>query len=118
LLPVLNRRTGTGNWQNNDAINGQDSDPDSNTGPGVIEGPVVISFSDQLPFFYDDQEFLPFIGPPVPGQPTDPFSDPILFSSSVLWGSFDGTTDAPFIYPVYGDITIADLEQFVAGGGN
>jgi hypothetical protein len=115
LIPALTARTSTTNWINNDAINGYDGQTDG--GPGVIQGPVKIAFSDQLPYF-TDVPFTIFFGPPVPGLPTDPFVDPILFTSSVIWGSFDGTTDAPFIYPVYGDITIEDLRQSTAGGGN
>jgi hypothetical protein len=118
LFPVLTSRTSTTGWQNNDAINGVDQETDG--GPGVIEGPVIIELTDQLPFFtspfFGGGGFLTggsYISTPR-GEPGLPFG----WSTSVIWGSFDGTTDAPIIYPLHGDITIEDLRQFIAGGGN
>jgi hypothetical protein len=112
LIPGLIARTDTANWQNNDAINGFDGQTDG--GPGVIEGPVQITFTDQLPFFSNEPFFFSsFLSTPRP-EPGLPFG----WTTSALWGSFDGTTAEPFIYPVYGNITINDLRQFSAGGGN
>lgn len=111
FFPALLSRTGTGNWENNDAINGQDQEVDG--GPGVIQGPVVISFTDQLPFFFNSTGniFLPGGGGPVvPGDQTH--------IQTVIWGSFDETTVFPIIYPQYGSITLQDLRQSAAGGGN
>jgi hypothetical protein len=98
--PVLNERTGTGNWVDNDAINGSDETALSH-GPGVISPSVRISFSDQLPYFENDtgSEFL---------------DEDTAFNSGV-WGSFDGTTNAPVIYPVYRNISIQQLRGEILG---
>jgi hypothetical protein len=39
------------------------------------------------------------------------------FQSSI-WASFDGTTNAPAIYPAYGNLSLDDLRSFFLGGGN
>lgn len=111
FFPVLLARSGTANWQNNDAINGNDLEVDG--GPGVIQGPIAIRFTDQLPFFFNSTGniFLPGGGSPV--QPSDE-----THVQSVIWGSFDETTTFPIIYPQYGSISLQDLRRAAAGGGN
>lgn len=89
LVPVLTRRTGTAGWQNNDAINGQDVEVDG--GPGVITPPIQISFSSELPYFSNQTPF---------------FLDEATAFRSFVWGSFDGSTNAPIIYPSHGEVTI------------
>jgi len=95
-IPNLSTRTDTTGWQNNDPINGF-----SNLGgPGVIVPQVRITFTDVLPFLVNFQpNFLDDSG------------------SSFIWGSFDGTTNAPIIYPNYLGITVQDLQNAVLGIG-
>lgn len=76
-------RTGTSNWVNNGAP--------SQSGPGVIQPPVVIAF-DRL-------------GPSL-GQGGFGFIENSLFG---FWGSYDGTTNAPIVYPIP---TIANSTEF------
>lgn len=100
FAPNLIRRTSTASWINNDAINGNALQG----GPGVIPPRVEIYFTDILPFFVNSAPGF-FLGEP--------------FGGSILWGSFDGTTNAPIIYPAYGDITVSDLRNQALGrGGN
>lgn len=75
-------RTTTANWINNDLLT-----PTSvQGGPGIIQGPITITFNKIFPLFENttpnfDTEFEAFRG----------------FS----WASFDGTTNAPIVYPEY-----------------
>ena len=56
-------------------------------GPGTIESPTLISFNK--------------VGPILENQRLDPlrFLDEATAFSLLIWGSFDGTTNAPVIYP-------------------
>ena len=96
--PVLTWRTDTAGWQNNDAINGQAV----NGGPGVIvpaggtNTSVRISFTDQLPYV-------------INRSPVFITESPYSAGWGGYWGSFDGTTNAPMVYPDYGGIKIGDL---------
>jgi len=95
-VPVTFLRSGTGGWQNNDAINGV-----SNLGgPGVIQPQVQIFFSDLLPFFLNSD----------PG-----FLDEQTGSGSFVWSSFDGTTNPPAIYPAFGNLTWGQLQGRALG---
>jgi len=99
-VPVLWRRTDTAGWANNDAINGQAA----LDGPGVIQPQVVITFSKVGPYFFDQAP--PFVDGPAVSQD--------LFT---VWGSFDGTTNNPIIYPI--GTSIYDYEnQVLTGGGS
>jgi len=74
-------RTGTTNWVNNGALNG----PPSSPGPGVIQGPVRIVFN----------KF---------GNVWESASDNVSEIAAsqqvpVYWGIFDGSTNAPVIFP-------------------
>jgi hypothetical protein len=109
FFPFLVSRSPTDNWQNNDSINGIDVEVDG--GPGVIQPPVRIRFTDQLPFFFNTTQFL--IGQPI----ANPSNTNITHIQSVIWGSFDETA-TPIIYPQYGSITLQDLRRFAVGGGN
>lgn len=77
--PVLFAGTGTSNWVNNGT---------PNSGPGVIQPPVVIAFDE--------------LGPSLEHAATSNYSDPANFFAALLpsWGSFDGTTNAPIMYPI------------------
>jgi hypothetical protein len=94
--PILALRTDTTDWVNNDAINGQITQG----GPGVIPPQVVISFSDQLPYFENQ---------------SPSFLDELSAFRSEIWGSFDETANPPIIYPDYGGLTLRDLQNYVLG---
>jgi hypothetical protein len=108
FFPSLIARSGVANWQNNDAINGRDLEVDG--GPGVIQGPVTIRFSNQLPFFFNSNEdiFGNVLNPP--GETNQ--------IRSVIWGSFDESSTEPIIYPQPGGINLQFLRQLGVGGGN
>jgi hypothetical protein len=73
-------RTGTTNWMNNAAINGNTK----GEGPGVIQGPIKITFHK--------------LGPEVE---TGSFG---TFIGSQSWASFDGSTNLPIDYPLATDL--------------
>ena len=93
--PQLTARTTTASWQNNDAINGASF----LGGPGVIAPPVGgsvgIFFSDVLPFYRN----------------FDPINLEDRLAGSGFWGSFDGSTNEPVIYPRYLNISLRDLKN-------
>lgn len=67
-------------------------------GPGIIQGPIIFSFSNVGERLFNSQpNFLSEI---------NAFSNP-------QWGTFDGTTNAPIVYPV--GRFIEDIEQRAAG---
>ncbi|MEY2408062.1 MAG: hypothetical protein QOF48_732 [Verrucomicrobiota bacterium] len=100
LVPVLTQRSGTGGWQNNDAINGNDGAAgDAFGGPGVIAGPVVISFSDQLPY--------------ISNTSPDFLTGDDSFANSSVWGSFDENSETPIIYPAYLNLTLQDIQRLI-----
>ena len=71
-------------------------------GPGVIAGPVVISFSDQLPYVSNTSpDFLT-------GDDT---------SVNAVWGSFDENSETPIIYPAYLNLTLADIQRLLRQKG-
>jgi hypothetical protein len=78
VLPYA--RTGTSNWINNAALNG---DP-AGGGPGVIQPPVRITL-DKL------GQALETIGPSL---------EETIYNESVFWGTYDQSTSAPTIYPL------------------
>lgn len=78
VLPFA--RTGTSNWINNATLNGSSS----GAGPGVIQPPVRITF-DKL------GEFLETYGSGL--QETN-------YDGSIFWGTYDGSTNPPVIYPL------------------
>ena len=70
-------RTGTSNWLNNSVLNGS---PDLE-GPGIIRPPINITFQHQVSAFADTGD-------------TQQSS-----ASTIRWGSFDNSTNAPTDYP-------------------
>jgi hypothetical protein len=78
VLPFA--RTGTSNWINNAALNGNPS----GGGPGVIQPPVRITF-DKL------GQTLATVGSGL--QETN-------YDESTYWGTYDQSTNAPIIYPL------------------
>ena len=82
-------RTGTTNWINNAALN---NNPNG-AGPGIITPPVVIAFQKSGNYFYSWSSY----------------DSPVVWSEDVvqdfssyggMLGSFDGSTNAPFVYPI------------------
>jgi hypothetical protein len=104
LIPALTRRSDTTGWVDNDAINGVDETTLSH-GPGVIAPPIRISFSDQLPYFET--------GTDVAFLDEFPNEDSSFFSG--VWGSFDGTTNAPVIYTGRQTMSLNQLRREVLG---
>jgi hypothetical protein len=97
-FPFRSARTVTDGWINNDPING-------NTalgGPGVITVPIQIIFTDVYPAFFTSV----------------PFVDELDAANAGIWGSFDGTTNAPIVYPQYGSWDLDALRNAVLGGGS
>ena len=83
-------RTGTTNWANNAALNGNSG----GAGPGVIQPPITLTYNTVGPFYVNT---------------FDPASDLYFLnertaSPGFIWGSFDGSTNAPILYP---DVQIA-----------
>lgn len=81
-FPVLFRRVDTSNWVNNDGINGTSQ----LGGPGVIRGPVTISYNNVGPSVSHQTPFL-----------LDAFN---IYFRHFNWGSYDGSGAAPVVYPV------------------
>ena len=82
--PVLNFRTTTAGWSNNVALNSAVRGTGLG-GPGVITPGIVIVFSDLVPYFLND----------VPGTgELDGFG-------GFIWGSFDGSTKPPVVFPAF-----------------
>lgn len=92
--PVAVVRTSTSGWNNNNAIDGDAS----LAGPGVIPPQVNIDFNTVTPTFRN-------VTPLFLNEDTA-----VRFFN---WGSFDGSTNAPIVYPVGSSIT--NLENQITG---
>lgn len=91
LAPVaLNRTPG---FVSNAQLNGQTAQ----AGPGVIRGPITISLTTLYPTFLNDTGYF--------------FLSEDAAIRSAVWGSFDGSTNTPIVYPNY--ISIRDIERQV-----
>ena len=73
------QRTGTTNWINNAALNGNLG----GAGPGMIQPPVKIVFNKI------GRQFV-----------TSGGSDAVAVDESAFYGSFDGSTNGPVVYPI------------------
>jgi hypothetical protein len=98
-IPVRAARTTTANWTNNAALNSFVG-PQGLGGPGTINPTVVITFGDMLPYFLNL----------AVGE-----GDVDAAFNSGLWGSFDGTTDPPVVFPIYSGYTLEDLRDLALG---
>lgn len=76
-------RTGTTNWINNSALNGNPN----GTGPGVIQPPINIIFNNL------GRQIYSYVG--LDGN-TDESTEDLTFP----WGTFDSSTNAPILYPL------------------
>ncbi len=107
-FPILYTRTTADTWDNNRDLNTLSSSVNT-AGPGVITPFVEIAFSSLGPF-NRNLDFEPFlIGRDLTEVGT------WFFSSGATWGSFDGTTNAPVLFPP-DRITLEELERQVLGG--
>lgn len=90
-------------FTNNVAINQQTRDPFGviNSGPGTINPGVIITFNNAGPINFNIAD-SPFLSEENPGAVWP------------IWGSFDGTTNAPVVYPL--GTSIEDIERQVLGG--
>jgi len=70
-------RSGTTNWVNNGAP--------TNDGPGVIQPPVVINLNHLGPNLYNNSPVYP--------------SSSMSTNGYAMWGTYDGTTNPPVVYP-------------------
>ena len=104
FTPAISTRTGTAGWVNNDILNGFDP-VDEDMGPGTIVPQVQITFNTIFPAFFNSN-----------GGLSDPPNEEQGFSFGV-WGSFDGSTTAPVIYPRARNLTINQLRNIVLGRG-
>ena len=102
--PVFALRTGTDRWIGNSAIN---RDPVfdfpgtiQEVGPGVIQSPITLLFSDLLPFY---RNFAPSV-----------VTEAASFVGSA-WGSFTGASGEPVVYPVSSGTGLALLQQIASG---
>lgn len=102
--PFIYTRTVTAGWINNDALNGIDP-VNNDVGPGTIPPQVQIIFNTIFPAFYNSNGGLS----DFPNEETG-------FSFGV-WGSFDGSTNAPVIYPKARNLSINQLRNIVLGRG-
>ncbi|NUN47743.1 MAG: TVP38/TMEM64 family protein [Candidatus Brocadiae bacterium] len=84
--PFTSTRTDTEGWTNNAALNSFNGNRGLG-GPGTIVPGIEISFTDLLPYWLNSDD-----------GSTDA-DDTFGYS----WGSFDGTTKPPVIYPIYAD---------------
>lgn len=90
--PYIIERTVTDGWINNAALNSF-TGPEGLGGPGTILPGIEISFSDLLPYWVNSDD----------GSGD---SDAVL---GLVWGSFDGTTRPPAVYPAYPDPRVPGL---------
>ena len=104
ILPAIASRTTTAGWIDNSAINGISI----LGGPGVIPPQVVITFNYQVPVLRNQTPF--FINEPTIDDPVSRF----LGLIGPAWASFDGSTNAPIIYPAYLNYNIEFLRS-IAG---
>lgn len=105
-FPIQFTSTDTSGWVNNDAINGTST----LDGPGVIQSPMVFTYTKMGPYVYGLAGYYP-----AEGARAGLYASLNTFSS-FIWGSFDGTTNAPIVFPQ--DISIPDLEWLVFQGSS
>jgi hypothetical protein len=99
--------TRSANFSNQAALNTL-GDPAIQGGPGVNFPPINISFSKIGPFMLNS--YPGFIRE---ASPLNNILSGFTTAGTFLWGSFDGSTNAPIIFPK--DITIEQIEARTAG---
>jgi len=104
LFPTIFDRTATTGWTNMATMNGGRTG--SLGGPGIINPPISIMFNDQWPAFQNSD----------PGGELENPPGSIFGQSIWLYGSFDGSTNPPVLYPQYGNLTIEDIQAYLRRG--
>ena len=103
--PVRLARTQTesSTWRSFAAINRVSSgvETSANSGPGVIQGPIEIVFSSTYPILFNTGA--------TPGE------DDSIY---VGWGSFDGSSAAPIIYPNFGEVNLSLIRSILLRGSD
>ncbi len=104
-LAALRTAATGGNWQNNDGINGQVAlaGPGQIQAPGTAAGvvtPITITFNK--------------VGPFVINQFPNFLDELNIISTGFIWGSFDGSTNPPTVYP--DGTSLRDIELQVLSG--
>jgi hypothetical protein len=67
-------------------------------GPGTIVGPSTIAFEKAGPVFFNSYGDVLTGTPYLTEEPGSDVSD-LFYFAYLIWGSFDGTTNAPTVYP-------------------
>lgn len=106
-VPIAVRRTGDENMVNNGPLNTMNNATTGTEvaplGPGIIQGGIVINFAR--------------VGlTELNSNATDNLTEEQGFTS-FMWGSYDGGTNAPVVYPV-GRVNLRMIESIVRGGRN
>ncbi|MFN7137890.1 MAG: hypothetical protein ACK4UN_00970, partial [Limisphaerales bacterium] len=93
-------------WDNNDFLNGQAD----LAGPGVIRPQIEITFNSTFPHYYNFNALANngtfFLNQPSLGYLLNDFRQ-----MTVAWASFDGSTNAPVLYPA--GASLAELENAI-----
>jgi len=101
VFPVQVRRGPEAAFVNNAAINSSEG---AQGGPGNIFGPVTIDFNKLGPSFFNS----------FPGFTTEASSLQTVFFQPFIWGWFDGSTNAPVVFPK--DISLEQVDLLITGG--
>jgi hypothetical protein len=74
-------------------------------GPGIVTSPATITFDKVGPIYFN-------VGPPFLTGPNNP-SNPDQLDTYFVWGSFDGSTNDPVVYPNGTSIANLAAEVFI-----
>jgi hypothetical protein len=94
--PVSVTRTAATAWVNDSALN---NNANTQEGPGIIQSPINLIFSK--------------LGPVLQNSNPNSVTQNSATFANFLWGSFDGSTNAPIVYP--SGTSIRDLERQIFG---
>ena len=83
--PLADLKTDAANWVNNSAINAP-GNAQNTFGPGIITSPIRITLQKLGPIYYNVMETTE--ADSIPGM-----------NFFFVWGSFDGSTNEPIVYP-------------------
>jgi hypothetical protein len=100
-VPNIINRSSTASWANNSALNNAGVTGVELDGPGVIQPPITIDFTTVLPFI--ENQFPGFLDQANVVETIGGFA------------AFDGTTNAPVIFP--NGASIQQLQELIFNGG-
>jgi hypothetical protein len=103
VSPFVYSRTDATAWQNNGPLNTALGAAPAQGGPGNIFPPIEVVYNRVGPGLFNQR----------PGVATEEGSFQ-GFGGGWVWGSFDGSTNPPVVYPK--DITLEDVELLINGG--